>query len=88
MPTYSLGSSPLVHASGLVAWAINAYAFPRDQAITLRVVTEMWPGFPAGHARLLLTKTQPYTVDGETVIFTVPEGVDPTIPPTAREAER
>lgn len=88
MPTYSLGSSPLVHGPGLVAWAINAYAFPREQAITMRVVTQTWPGFPAEHARLLLTKTQPYTVDGETVIFTVPDDADLTIPPAAQEAER
>lgn len=84
MPTYNLGSSPLVHAPGLVAWAINAYAFRRDQNITLRVVTETWPGFPAEHARLLLAKSRPYKVDGETVIFDVPEDVAST----SQEAER
>lgn len=88
MPTYRLGSSPLVHAPGLVAWAINAYAFPRDHEITLRVVTETWPGFPAQHAWLMLTKTLPYTINGETVIFAVPEDFASTAAPTSQEAER
>lgn len=88
MPTYNLGSSPLVHAPGLVAWAINAYAFPRDQNVTLRVVTETWPGFPAEHAPLLLAKSLPYTVDGETVIFTVPDDFTSTAAPTHQEAEQ
>lgn len=78
MPTYRLGSSPLVHAPGLVAWAINAYAFQRDQEITLRVVTETWPGLPAEHARLLLAKSLPHNVDGETLIFDVPDDVAST----------
>jgi len=46
MPTYRLGSSPLVHAPGLIAWAINGYAFPRDRTVILRVVTDTWPGLP------------------------------------------
>lgn len=46
MPTYRLGSNPLVHAPSLIDWAINAYAFPRDRAAILRVVTETWPGLP------------------------------------------
>lgn len=88
MPTYKLGSSPLVHAPGLVAWAINAYAFPRDQNVTLRVVTETWQGFPAEHARLLLAKSLPYQVDGETVIFAVPNNFASTAASTEQEAER
>lgn len=87
MPTYNLGSSPLVHAPGLVAWAINAYAFPRDRKITLRIVTETWPSFPAEYARLLLTRTLPYRVDGETVVFAVPEDFTSMAASTRQEAE-
>ncbi|SMH26471.1 hypothetical protein [Mesorhizobium australicum] len=64
------------------------YAFPRDQAITLRVVTETWPGFQAEHARLLLAKSLPYQVDGETLIFAVPDSFASTAASTEQEAER
>ncbi len=50
MPTYRLGSTPLVHAPGLIEWAINAYAFPRDRAVILRIVTETLAEI-AGRAR-------------------------------------
>lgn len=43
MPTYKLGSSALVHAPGLIAWAINGYAFPKDRDTILRVVVDTWP---------------------------------------------
>jgi hypothetical protein len=44
MPTYRLGSNPLVHAPGLIEWPVSAYAFPRDRAVILRVITETWSG--------------------------------------------
>lgn len=72
MPIYKLGSSPLVHAPGLVAWAINAYRTPKDRAVVLRVVIDTWRGFPEAEARSLLMELRPYSIDGETVIVTAP----------------
>lgn len=71
MPTYRLGSSPLINAPGIVAWAINGYAFERDRPILLRVVAEGWPSIPKDHVSMLLSKTVPYAIDGDTVVFTV-----------------
>lgn len=73
MPIYRLGSSPLVHAPGLIEWAINAYAFPRDRAAILRVVTETWPGLPDAHAMLLLSLGLAYGLDHDTLVFGIRE---------------
>lgn len=72
MPIYRLGSSPHVHAPGFVAWAINAYAFPRARAVILRVVTETWPGQPEEHAVLLLSRGLSYQLDDDTVVLDIP----------------
>jgi hypothetical protein len=71
MPTYRLGSSPLINAPGIVARAINGYAFERDRPVLLRVVAEGWPSIPEDHVSMLLSTTVPYDVDGDTVVFTV-----------------
>ena len=81
MPIYRLGSSPLVHAPGLIAWAINAYAFPRDRAAVLRVVTETWPGLPEQHARLLLSSQLSYRLEDDTLVLDVPEPTNPVVKP-------
>jgi len=73
MPTYRLGSSPLVHAPGFLAWAINAYAFARDRAVILRVVTDTWPGPREDHASLLLSGDLPYRLEDDTVVLDSPE---------------
>ncbi|MER9178920.1 hypothetical protein [Mesorhizobium sp. M0767] len=70
MTTYRLGSSGLVGAPGLIAWAINGYAFKRDQKAMLNVVTQTW-SIPEAAAKALLSKTAPYTLDGDVVVFTV-----------------
>lgn len=73
MPTYKLGSSPAIHAPGLVAWAINAYKHPKDKSVVLRIIVETWPGFPEAEARLLLMTKRPYAIDGDTVIVATPD---------------
>lgn len=88
MPIYRLGSSPLVHAPGFIAWAINAYAFPRDRAVILRVLTEMWPGLPEDHARLILSRDLPYRLEDDTVVLDVPETNDTFTPPMTVLSER
>lgn len=75
MPTYQLGSSPLVHAPGLIAWAINGYAFPRDRDAILCVVVDTWPTLAKHDARLLLRGECPYRIEGDTVVFTIEDGI-------------
>jgi hypothetical protein len=73
MPTYRLGSSPLVHAPGLIVWAINAYAFPRDRAAILRVVIDTWSGLPDETARRLLSGDLAYRVENDAIVIDVVE---------------
>lgn len=71
MPIYRLGSNELVHAPGVVAWAINGYHFKRDRAVLRRVIVDGWPGVPDHAAHQLLSGAAPHHVDGDTVVFTV-----------------
>lgn len=70
MTEYRLGSSPAVHTPGIIAWAINGYAFEKDREQMLKVITSMFQTVPVEAARQLLSKAVPYTVEGETVVFT------------------
>ena len=73
MQTYRLGSSPMVHAPGVVAWAINGYAFKRDRANMVRVICEGWQGVPEHAAHALLSKRAAFTIEdsaqGDVVVF-------------------
>lgn len=71
MATYRLGSSPLIHTPGVIAWAINGFHFEADRAVLREIVTGMFPQVPAEAIEQLLTKAVPYTVEAETVVFTV-----------------
>jgi hypothetical protein len=66
--TYRLGSAPMVHAPGLVAWAINGYAHKADRATMETIISDSW-SIPIGPTRALLSKAVPYTVDGDAVVF-------------------
>lgn len=68
---YRLGSNGLVHAPGIIAWAINGYAFKKDRKAIENVVVSGW-NVPVEHARALLSKAVPYRVEDETVVFEVP----------------
>jgi hypothetical protein len=68
MNTYRLLSTPMVHTPGILAWAINAYRFPKDRK-AIRKVMESYPGLPDEIIDGLLSKSIPYTVEGETVII-------------------
>lgn len=67
--TYRLGSSPLIHAPGVIAWAINGYGFKRDRKNMLQVVTKGW-GIPEEAAKALLSGKAKYQIENETVVFT------------------
>ena len=71
MTTYRLGSSPMCHTPGIIAWAQNGYAFEDDRPQLLNIVCGMFPDIPPDHIDRLLTKQVPHTVDGETVEFTI-----------------
>jgi hypothetical protein len=65
---YRLGSSPAIHAPGMVRWAINGAAFERDREQMINVIAQGW-NVPREAASKLVTGAVPFTVDGETVEF-------------------
>lgn len=71
MATYRLGSSSAVYTPGVIAWAINGYQFDRDRAPLMAVVSGMFPQVPVEAIDRLLSKAVPYTVENETLVFTV-----------------
>ncbi len=71
MATYRLGSSPIIATPGIIAWAINGYAFEADRPNILKVITEGFPSVPADAIEQLLSEKVPFTVEGETVVFSV-----------------
>ena len=78
MPIYRLGSNELVHAPGVVTWAINGYHFKRDRAVLRRVIVDGWPGVPDHAAHQLLSGAAPHHVDGDTVVFKVDDSAPAT----------
>ncbi|WP_421408079.1 hypothetical protein [Agrobacterium tumefaciens] len=76
MTTYRLGSSPAVHTPGIIAWAINGYHFEDDRPQLRKVIVDTY-SLPETAADQLLSKSVPYSVDGETVVFTVNEDTEP-----------
>lgn len=71
--TYRLASSPGVYTPGLIDWAINSYGFERDRARLLDVIVATFPSVTPRAIEQLLSKSVPYTVEGETLIFAVEE---------------
>lgn len=71
MATYRLGSSSAVHTPGIIVWAINGYHFERDREQLLTIVSCTFAQVPVEAIEQLLSKAVPYTVEGETVVFTV-----------------
>lgn len=69
MPTtYRLNSAAFVYAPGLIAWAINGYAFKRDRKVMVKIIADTWR-LPDAAADALLSKRAPFRVEDETVIF-------------------
>jgi hypothetical protein len=58
----------MVHAPGLIAWAINGAHFMKDRPAMIRVVSKTW-NIPEDAARKLVTKKVPHTIENETVVF-------------------
>lgn len=71
MQTYRLGSSALVNTPGIVAWAINGYAFEKDRENIMKIMTEGWSGVPVEAFRKLLSTEVGYSIEDDTVVFSV-----------------
>lgn len=67
--TYRLGSSEMVYAPGVIAWAINGYAFENDRKVLLSLVSDTW-SLPEATAHRLLSREISYTIEGEVVVIT------------------
>ena len=71
MTTYRLASNGLCHTPGILAWAMNGYAFPRDRARLTAVFVDGY-GLPKPAAKALLSGAAPHTIEGDSVVFTWP----------------
>jgi hypothetical protein len=69
--TYRLHSSTVVYMPGLIAWAINGYAFDKDRMNILKAMAKALPGVPVPALQKLLTKAVPYSIEAEAVVFAV-----------------
>lgn len=69
----ALTSSEGVHTPGILAWARNGYAFPKDRPAMIRVISQTY-GLRRKVAQGLLDGTIPYTIDGESVCFRYEQG--------------
>ena len=67
---YSLQSSSMVHTPGLIAWAINGYAFDKDRMTILKTMADSLPDVPVPALQQFLSGSVTYRVEGETVVFT------------------
>ena len=69
MKTYRLGSSPMIHTPGILAWAQNGYQFEEDRPQLLRIMTSAFPSVPPEALDLLLKCEVSHTVVDEVVEF-------------------
>ena len=67
--TYRLHSSPAIHTPGIVAWAINGYAFPDDRPALLNVLTSCFPAVPADALHNVLMGATPHRIVDDVVEF-------------------
>ncbi len=54
MTTYRLNSSQFVHSPGVIAWAINGYAFEQDRATILGIIGDTFPTLPVDAVKQFL----------------------------------
>ena len=68
MTRYRLGSDTFVHAPGIIAWAINGYAFKKDREHLEKLMCSTW-AMPTEASKALLSGAVYYTVEGDVVVF-------------------
>lgn len=73
---YRLGSSPMIHAPGVVRWIKAGYSTSRGKQRELfaTLISKTWAGVPPKIGRAVAAGLHPYTVEGETVVVKVPGG--------------
>lgn len=71
MTEYRLGSTDSIYSPNVIAWAINGYHFADDRPKLLNGISITFPSVPTTAIEKLLSKAVPYTVEGETVVFSV-----------------
>lgn len=69
--TYRLGSNGLVHAPGVIAWAIAGYRWKKDRPLVIEAVATCW-SIPEEAVIALLSRKVEHTVEGEAVVFAYP----------------
>ncbi len=69
MTTYRLGSNDLIHAPGILHWAMTGYAFKDDRPYLVNVITSGW-GIPKAAVHALLSGKTQITIEESTVVFT------------------
>lgn len=70
MMTYRLASADFVHAPSMIAFAINGAKFKKDRQKMINLVAKGW-NIPFQAAIALVKEKVPFTIVGETVVFTV-----------------
>jgi len=70
MKTYNLQSSGLMHAPGIIRWAINGYQ-TGDAKKMVSLICTGWNGVPAKAAEALLSGKVGWTENDGVVSFTV-----------------
>jgi hypothetical protein len=70
--TIRLASTTMIHAPGILRWAMNGFKFPRDRK-RMRDVMKSWEGSGLTDKQWdgVLAGTIPHTIDGDTVVITL-----------------
>lgn len=76
MTQYHLGSSPVLYAPGIIAWAVNYYAFEEDRPHLAMIMASTYLQVAPLALQALLIGAVPYTVEEDGVIFRF-DGGDP-----------
>lgn len=66
----ALTSTSMIHAPGILAWAINGAKFKKDRAKMVKVM-QSWPGLTVKEWEGVLDGTIPHTVEGDKVLITL-----------------
>jgi len=66
--TVALTSTTMVHAPGILRWAMNGYRFKRDRNKMIKVI-QCWTGLTRKEWHGVLSGTIPHTIEGDRVII-------------------
>ena len=69
MATFRLTSNAMVHAPGMIAWAMNGYHFEDDRPALLKVISNIYPDVASNHLHDLLKGDLHHEIEGDAVVF-------------------